>query len=241
MAEPDLATAPAASVCSTSGRPAALPFSHAAYERLQRPLTNFTASSRSAVAPSLRRSVVVSASRSPPKEPWWEKNNPPNMKGISSVQQFVDELALAGNSLVVVDFYAKWCNACRSLFPKLCQMGNDNPDIVILKVDFDENRDIAKALVIKVLPYFHFYRGADGRVAAFSASVSKIQRLRDALELHNSPRCQYTKFDGVEEFPGILPQYIESNVVLHNLPQSAESAWEMPEQERRETREPAPV
>ena len=45
----------AASVCSTSGRPAALPFSHAAYERLQRPLTNFTASSRSAVAPSLRR------------------------------------------------------------------------------------------------------------------------------------------------------------------------------------------
>ena len=29
-------------------------------------------------------------------------------------------------------------------------MGNDNPDIVILKVDFDENRDIAKALAIKV-------------------------------------------------------------------------------------------
>ena len=29
-------------------------------------------------------------------------------------------------------------------------MGNENPDIVILKVDFDENRDIAKALAIKV-------------------------------------------------------------------------------------------
>ncbi len=37
---------------------------------------------------------MVSASRSPPKEPWWEKNNPPNMKGISSVQQFVDELVV---------------------------------------------------------------------------------------------------------------------------------------------------
>ena len=33
-------------------------------------------------------------------------------------------------------------------------------------------------LCAQVLPYFHFYRGAEGRVAAFSASVSKIQRLR---------------------------------------------------------------
>ena len=33
---------------------------------------------------------------------------------------------------------------------QLCQMGNDNPDIVILKVDFDENRDVVKPLAIKV-------------------------------------------------------------------------------------------
>ena len=33
----------------------------------------------------------------------------------------------------------------------------------------------------------------------------------------------------------------EHNVVFHNLPQPAEGAWELPEQERRETREPAPV
>ena len=33
---------------------------------------------------------------------------------------------------------------------QLCQMGNDNSDIIILKVDFDENRDVAKPLAIKV-------------------------------------------------------------------------------------------
>lgn len=39
------------------------------------------------------RNVVVSASRGAPvKEPWWERNNPPNMKTITSVQEFVDEL-----------------------------------------------------------------------------------------------------------------------------------------------------
>lgn len=29
------------------------------------------------------------------KEPWWERNNPPNMKTITSVQDFVDELVRA--------------------------------------------------------------------------------------------------------------------------------------------------
>lgn len=31
---------------------------------------------------------------------------------------------------------------------------------------------------LQVLPYFHFYRGAEGRVASFSASVSKVGMLR---------------------------------------------------------------
>lgn len=64
---------------------------------------------------------------------------------------------------------------------------------------------------------------------------------RDALELHNTPRCQFEKFDGIEEFPGITPHLFENNVVMHSLQQPADSAWEVPEQERRETREPAPV
>ena len=89
---------------------------------------------------------------------------------------------------MVVSFYAKWCNACRALGPKvrrlptesymlhrcsvccilsafdsfvaltpcsfcrpqLSQMCNENPDIVMLKVDFDENRDVVKPLAIKV-------------------------------------------------------------------------------------------
>ena len=34
------------------------------------------------------------------------------------------------------------------------------------------------AFCAQVLPFFHLYRGAQGKVAEFSASVSKIQRLR---------------------------------------------------------------
>jgi len=111
------------------------------------------------------------------------------MKDVNSVQEFVDELADSGDNLVIVDFFAKWCHACRSLFPKLCQICKENPDIKLLKVDWDDNKDISKTLGVRVLPYFQMYRGAEGKVAEFSASPAKIQRLRDAIEAHQAARC----------------------------------------------------
>jgi len=36
--------------------------------------------------------LQVSAGRLTSAEPWWEKNNPPNMKSITSVQEMVDAM-----------------------------------------------------------------------------------------------------------------------------------------------------
>ena len=68
--------------------------------------------------------------------------------------------------------------------PKLLKTAAANPNVVFLALNFDENKPVAKQLGIKVLPYFQLYRGSDGKVAEFSCSVAKIQRLRDALEEH---------------------------------------------------------
>ena len=62
-------------------------------------------------------------------------------------------------------------------------------DVLFLKVEYDANKPMARTLGVKVLPTFHMYRGPSGRVAEFSASLSKIQRLRDALDAHGAPRC----------------------------------------------------
>eukprot|EP00882_Tetradesmus_deserticola_P028555 GHRQ01031818.1.p1 GENE.GHRQ01031818.1~~GHRQ01031818.1.p1 ORF type:complete len:112 (-),score=33.42 GHRQ01031818.1:166-501(-) len=58
---------------------------------------------------------------------------------------------------------------------------------------------------MQVLPYFHIYHGAEGRVAAFSCTVTKFQRMRDALENFYTPICSLENNPGLPEFPEIIP------------------------------------
>lgn len=111
------------------------------------------------------------------------------MKDVHSTDEFCQALSGAGEKLVIVEFYASWCGSCRALFPKLCKIAEANKDILFFKVNFDENKAMCKSLNIKVLPYFHFYRGAAGRLDDFSASISKLPRLREAIEKHSTDRC----------------------------------------------------
>ncbi|GMH18075.1 hypothetical protein Nepgr_019916 [Nepenthes gracilis] len=120
---------------------------------------------------------------------WWEKNAGPNMIDIHSTQEFLSALSQGGDGLVIVEFYGTWCASCRALFPKLCRTAEEHPEILFLKVNFDENKPMCKNLNVKVLPYFHFYRGADGLVDAFSCSLAKFQKIKDAIEMYNTRPC----------------------------------------------------
>ncbi|KAI3714579.1 hypothetical protein L6452_21536 [Arctium lappa] len=128
---------------------------------------------------------------------WWERNGGPNMVDIHSTQEFLNALSEAGDKLVIVEFYGTWCASCRALFPKLCKTSQEHPEIVFLKVNFDENKPMCKNLNVKVLPYFHFYRGADGQLESFSCSLAKFQKIKDAIQKHNTDRCSIGPVKGV--------------------------------------------
>ena len=114
---------------------------------------------------------------------------------------------------MIVDVFAPWCGACRALFPKMHKLLQNYPDVKLVKVNFEANRALCKSLGIKVLPYFLFYKGAQGRVAAFSATVTKLDRLKDALELHSGAICSLEP-PTVSEFPGIMPQHPEDATLI---------------------------
>lgn len=70
------------------------------------------------------------------------------------------------------------CNSA-DMFVNICQLcrtAQEHPEILFLKVNFDENKLMCKNLNVKVLPHFHFYRGADGQLESFSCSLAKVSR-----------------------------------------------------------------
>lgn len=141
----------------------------------------------SALKTSRRRAVPFKAhgtvaGRISTTDRWWEKGEKlPNLVDINNTEEFLQALGGAGDQLVVVDFYAQWCAACRAMYPKLHQIASQNEDVLFLKVNFEANKQVCKSLSVKVLPYFHLYRGSTGRVAEFSCSITRVRRLREAI------------------------------------------------------------
>ena len=66
------------------------------------------------------------------------------------------------NELVIVDFWASWCGPCRMLGQVLEDINSKNPDLVIAKVNVDEEMGLARKFGIRSIPQLYIYK--DGKM-----------------------------------------------------------------------------
>ncbi|GER38577.1 thioredoxin 2 [Striga asiatica] len=130
---------------------------------------------------------------------WWEKSLQPNMVEIQSAQELVDSLLSAGDKLVILDFYSPGCGGCKTLHPKICQLAEKNPNAIFMKLNYEKNKAMCYALHVHVLPFFRFYRGAEGKVGSFSCTNATIKKFKDALVKHGNDRCSLGPTKGLDE------------------------------------------
>ncbi|XP_073269202.1 thioredoxin-like 1-2, chloroplastic [Primulina huaijiensis] len=130
---------------------------------------------------------------------WWEKSLQPNMLEIHSAQELIDCLLIAGDRLVILGFYSPGCGGCKALHPKICQLAEMNPDSIFLKVNFEQHKVMCHALNVHVLPFFRFYRGADGKLCSFSCTNATIKKFKDAVAKHGTDRCSLGAAQGLNE------------------------------------------
>ena len=70
--------------------------------------------------------------------------------------RFLDESdfskAINTDKPVLIDFYAAWCDSCRTLDPIIYEFAQENPQVDVYKLNVDDNMDIANLYGIMSVP-----------------------------------------------------------------------------------------
>jgi thioredoxin 1 len=66
--------------------------------------------------------------------------------------------AVAGGSLVLLDFAAAWCGPCRSLAPVIAELASRHPALTVLKLDVEREAELAEEHDVRSVPAFLLFR-----------------------------------------------------------------------------------
>ena len=71
---------------------------------------------------------------------------------------FADDVLLS-DTPVLVDFWAEWCGPCRMVAPILEELAGEHDEVVVAKLNVDENPSIAAQYGITSIPTMNVYSG----------------------------------------------------------------------------------
>ena len=104
------------------------------------------------------------------------------MAALNIREKQYEELIL-GSKPVLVDFWAPWCTYCRRIDPALNKLADSRDDVLIVKVNIDEEPELARREQIEVIPTLVVYKeGYDlGSIVAPESRARIEEFLAEAL------------------------------------------------------------
>jgi thioredoxin 1 len=87
---------------------------------------------------------------------------------------------LESETPVLVDFWAPWCGPCRLVSPILEEINGDREDVVVKKMNIDENMETPASYGILAIPTMILFR--NGSEAARIQGAMPRKRIEDQLE-----------------------------------------------------------
>ena len=119
---------------------------------------------------------------SPPRDPNAVITGP--IKEPLGLIEYTKVLASAAKGqLVVVDYWASWCGPCVKAGPFFAALAETHSDVLFVKVEDGESRDVMKASGIRGFPTFRFF--VDGKCVqqVMGGDRKKITQLVETLQV----------------------------------------------------------
>ena len=90
------------------------------------------------------------------------------------------EKVIKENEMVLVDFWAPWCMPCRMLGEVLNEVSQEMDNLVIGKVNVDENSELAQEFRVSSIPFVVLYKNGQ-MVKSFLGYRNKADLLKEIL------------------------------------------------------------
>lgn len=129
---------------------------------------------------------MTSPASSPGSKQWWKTNSEVWLEPHTQ-EEFWKALAAGAEDIVFVEYFATWCEGCKTIYPTLCSLAGDKEwkgRVKFVKVCVDEHKQFSKDLGVKALPFVQLYKaGESTELVGFQAVPSRSKAIRGNLKV----------------------------------------------------------